>query len=164
MDVNGKKGPNSETIDGKYKDIRSFGGARLASSAAPAPTCAGDLYNDTCVYFVGTSYTSINCNAPSGELYSYCSPTPSTYTNDYWAGAKYKCDSMGMTLPTVAQLQAIYADKANYPSIASNTGWFWSSEEDSCYPKYGGRYVYFFNGNAYDGSKNYQSQVLCVGN
>ena len=119
-DVNGKRGPNSETINGKYKDIRSFGGARLATSQ---PACIGNYYNDYCVYFVGTAYPSVNCNNPSDENYSFCYLGGDINdSTDYWAGAKYKCSSMGMRLPEISEVRSIY------PLISSNAEtFFWTN-------------------------------------
>ena len=163
MDVNGKKGPNSETRDNKYHDIRNFGGA-LLTEGTPAFTCPGDTYNDTCVYYIGNSYSSISCTDSTSDNYQYCLPYSSGYGNDYWAGANAKCASMNMSLPTIEQLQNIYNNRANYPSLPP-LGWTWTSE---IYNYYGydehRAYVVDFSMDGYldNGYKDNPNYAVCV--
>ncbi len=45
-----------------------------------------------------------------------------------WQSAKDKCASMGMSLPTMGNLQSISNQRHNYPTLVQN-GWFWASTE-----------------------------------
>ena len=170
MDVNGKKGPNKETFEGKYHDIRSFGGASFTEYDPAKEACIGDYYKEKgqCLYYVGTAYTSINCLTSNSDdpLYSYCYPTPGWTSTDYWAGAKAKCASIGMTLPNTAQFRTFYADRSNYPSIINNY-WYYTSEEDSMELA---NIVYFGYDDSYGinlgdsyGSNNYfHRPIICI--
>ena len=168
-DVNGKKGPNSETRENKYYDIRNF---KLASFTTE---CTGESYDGICINVAGaaSNWSPVNCNSSSADYAGddICGPTPSGFSRDYWAGAKKLCADAGMTLPTVSQLQTIYNNRANYTQLASyqSFGYFWASEEFS----YGSqiqqgvaRTVGFSNGNPNCDQKNYSGSdliVLCVG-
>ena len=169
MDVNGKKGPNSETRENKYYDIRNFKLAQFSDG------CTGETYNGMCINVAGISsnWSSINCNNRNSEnedYQNYCGPHPSGYSSDYWAGAKKLCAEAGMTLPNVAQLQTIYANRANYVQLVSylanpqSTGYFWSSDEHPNDRQSYAWYVDFYSGNSNRLSKynNGGYVVLCV--
>ena len=164
MDVNGKKGPNKERYDNKMYDIRPF---RLASFADVTPCQKGNDGNG-CIKYINQAYTPVDCstgNASSVDYQQYCGPHPSGRTNDYWAGAKKACDEAGMTLPTQSVLHDTYwANKSNFPAIASATGGFWASDEHPSSPQTYGRDVGFTNGNLGNLNKTNQLRVLCVGN
>ncbi|MBO6086990.1 hypothetical protein J6P92_01410, partial [bacterium] len=128
MDVNGGKGPNSETINGKYHDIRSFNVAQFAKGMV----CDFEVEN-LCVKKLDT-YSPVNCHSSNSSSpdYEYCKPTPSGYTNDYWAGAKKACADIDMHLATIDELRTIrfHRGESNVP----DTGTFFSSEEYSARP------------------------------
>ena len=141
-DVNGSAAPNAETSNNVYHDIRNLTAARFTKG------CAGtELSGIGCVVNVGTSYDPI-------------SEEPYTSNNNYWAGAKAKCESMGMTLPDKGTLKNIAAQKASNPNLPQS-GYFWSSSESNTYYASG---VNFFNGNENNYHKNSPDGVLCVGN
>ena len=107
MDVNGSRGPNSETLaDNKPKDIRSFNGATFA------PTCqsiGGVWSKDGEVCYLGTNYNSVDCSASGKNLesYKFCGTYISGYSTDSWAGAKYTCNIIGMELPNWDKIEKI---------------------------------------------------------
>ncbi|MBQ3819389.1 type II secretion system protein, partial [bacterium] len=129
MDVNGKKGPNMETVSKRPRDIRSF---RLAGFTKKLPCENG---SKGCVAYVGTSYSAVNCSTSAAsedettDYAKYCGPTPSGYSNDRWAGAKKVCDEAGMYLPEHTELKQILDSKSEYSQIASVTINFWTSNE-----------------------------------
>ena len=105
----------------------------------------------------------MNCNTNSNDYAgnTICGPQPSNHPEDYWAGAKVKCNKFkGFQLPTLQKLQEIYTVRAEYPSITSD--WFWSSDE---YNYIFARGMNFSSGNTngYNG-KYSRMPVLCVGN
>ncbi len=163
MDVNGKKGPNKERYASKMYDIRPF---RLASFADVTP-CEKGLDGNGCIKYLRTNYSAVDCsesNSSSADYQNYCGPHPSGYTNDRWAGAKKACDEAGMTLPTRDVLKNTYwANKSNFPSIASAIDNIWTSNEYNNNPQKG-LYIVFSSGSSIDINKSYQARVLCVGN
>lgn len=151
MDVNGKKGPNSETIDNKYHDIRSFKAARFSKG------CAGfEVAGIGCVVNLGTSYESL-----TGDYKAKWDPKCS-YNSSGWGGAKKACDDIGMSLPNLSTLRSISSKRNDYPDIPQ-TGHFWSSEEFGKNEAY--TFSFFDHNNALWG-KSWSSAigVLCVGN
>lgn len=151
MDVNGGKGPNSETIDNKMKDIRSFKAARFSTG------CAGVMIPSIgCVVNLGTSYESVTgADKAKWDPNGYYDPSG-------WGGAKKACDDVGMSLPDNSTLLSIYNKKSEYPELPQS-GCFWSSTELSTTYAWG---LDFSIGSAYgshkDG-KNFSSGALCVG-
>ena len=139
MDVNGAKGPNSETVDGKYNDIRSFNGAQFAKGI----TCDFEI-GSLCVKNLGTSYTCI-----SKALYNRY--------NNCWAGARDACADEDMSLPSLSDLSTIYSHKGE-PNVPTS-GWFWSFAERNS-----GRVWLksFDNGNEEDGYKFNRYEAMCV--
>ena len=136
MDVNGSKGPNSEILlNGNPQDIRSFNGAAFT------PTCTsmgGIMTSDNQVCYLGTNYSAIDCSntAKENKSYKFCNGDGgiSGYKNDYWAGAKYTCDHIGMKLPDATALENVrtkYKDldtpiqAGNY--WRTNAGWSWQA-------------------------------------
>ena len=175
-DVNGKKGPNSETRDNKYYDIRNFKLAQFTTPADPTPACTGERGSQGCVKMAGTasSWSPVNCN-PSSDVYAgadICGPTPSTYGSDYWAGAKKLCADAGMQLPdetTLANIYTAWKTGGEYQTELASAGsdWFWSSTEHSPSPQGFARIVGFNDGNSFNYSKGDSYSVfavLCVGN
>lgn len=141
MDVNGKKGPNSETRDNKYYDIRSFKTARFSKG------CAGvDIPGIGCVVNLGTSYDCII-------------EAPYTSANNCWAGAKKACADRGMSLPDKDTLLSICNKKSEYPELPQ-AGWFWSSSEESTASAY---YVFFNQSSSSTYRKYNHDGALCVG-
>ena len=164
MDVNGKKGPNTETVSKRPRDIRSF---RLAGFTKKLPCENG---SQGCIAYVGTSYSTVNCSTSAAsddettDYAKYCGPTPSGYSNDYWAGAKKVCDEAGMYLPESAELKQIYNSKSEYLEIASITDRFYTSEECTYSQKLNAQNINFATGITYNNGKYSLYQVLCVGN
>ncbi len=154
-DVNGRGGPNSQETD-KKNDIRSFNGAKFGTG------CAGKMSSgDKCVYQVASA-GYVNCSDTTGADYSYCSPTPSGYTTDYWAGAKKACDAMDMKLPTKSELASLMKNETWDGKPTS--GWFWSSTEDPGGPQDLARVVSSNGGTYTNGDKGYSNiGVVCVG-
>ena len=117
MDVNGGKGPNSETIGDKYYDIRSFNGAQFAKGMV----CDFEVGN-LCVKNLGTTYSRIDTSKDKtydSDCYSQCSL-------NYWAGAKKACADIGMTLASLSDLTTIYDAKGTNSKVPRK-GDFWSS-------------------------------------
>ena len=141
MDVNGGGKPNSETINNKYYDIRSFNKARFTKGCA------------------GTKIPGIGCVV---QLVTYeASGTTIHGGNNYWQGAKdaYEAYGNGYKLPDKATLYKIYQQKGNYSTLPQS-GWFWSSSENGSYHA---DYVDFGSGaQASNGAKHGQFGVLCV--
>ncbi|MFR1671517.1 MAG: type II secretion system protein [Candidatus Gastranaerophilaceae bacterium] len=144
MDVNGKKGPNSETRDNKYHDIRSFKAARFYSGG-----CAGvDIPGVGCVVNLATSYECISEN-------------PYTNNDNCWAGAKKACDEIGMPLPGKGTLEKLYRMKNDYPDLPQS-GKFWSTPENTSATAFG---TNFETGNTtYNIKSAHGYGALCVGN
>ncbi len=141
-DVNGSAHPNAETSNNQFHDIRNLTAARFTKG------CAGtELSGIGCVVNVGTSYDPV-------------SEAPYTSNNNYWAGAKKKCESLGMTLPDKETLVNIANKRASNPNLPQ-TGWFWSSSELYTITAWG---VSFDSGIEYGYGKYNQLGVLCVGN
>lgn len=149
MDVNGKNGPNSETRDNKYYDIRSFKVARFSKG------CAGvDIPGIGCVVNRGTSY---ECLAKGTADYAKWDPQ-GYWDTSCWGGAKKACADAGMSLPNLTTLQSIAAQRSNYPDLPQS-GFFWSSSERNRYYAYN---VPFVNGDAGE-DKDMHHGALCVG-
>ncbi|MBQ8459551.1 prepilin-type N-terminal cleavage/methylation domain-containing protein [bacterium] len=154
MDVNGFRGPNSETRDGKYNDIRSFKVAKFSEG------CAGiEVDGIGCVYVLPSFSAIDTCSDKTydsnGTSNSYCS-------NNRWAGAKKACSDIGMSLPGTGTLQAIYNKSKSDPSLGLPTsGYFWSSAEIIANYAYA---VNLYNGYT-NGSIKYYSGFggLCIG-
>jgi len=160
MDVNGFRGPNSETRNGKLYDIRSYQTARFSKGDA-CPTGAIETSEGT-VCNMGTP-TPINCTTSnrSSEDYKYCLQNytdPSGWAADYWAGARKACDQIGMTLPDKYKLYAIQAARvAGLPT----SGYVWSSTESDS-SKTNAYCVNFSSGGSGNSSKSGIFGALCV--
>ena len=152
MDVNGGKGPNSETINGKYHDIRSFNGAQFAKSMV----CDFEVGN-LCVKNLNTTFSCIDtCSDTTydsnGTANDYCS-------SNCWAGAKKACADIDMHLASLSELNTIFAHRGE--SNVPPTGWFFASAEyDTSFAWTKG----FSNGYEGGASKNTPDLALCVGN
>ena len=150
MDVNGGKGPNSETIDNKMKDIRSFKAARFSTG------CAGVMIpNIGCFVNLGTSYECIDtCSDTTwdnhGSQNQHCS-------SNCWAGAKKACNDIGMRMPSKNTLSSFY--NSNYPEVPQS-GWFWYSSE---YVSDLAWSLNFGGGSWFADQKRVRNGVLCVG-
>ena len=154
MDVNGGKGPNSETINGKWHDIRSFNGAQFAKGMV----CDFEVGN-LCVKNLQTTYSCIDtCTDTTwdsnGSSNSYCS-------NNCWAGAREACAGIeGMHLATLNELETIYKAKGTNNKIPN--GGFWASDGINCAANGGPRKV-FNDGSKECFVKNAGNSALCVG-
>ena len=150
MDVNGGKGPNSETINGKWHDIRSFNGAQFAK----AFICDFEV-GSLCVKNLGTCSPIDTCTDITydshGTANSFCS-------NNCWAGAKKACADIGMTLASEDNLTTIYNAKGTNAKVPTS-GWFWSSAEVS---NILARDKNFDNGFGSGGDKSNHEGALCV--
>ena len=152
MDVNGKNGPNSETRDNKYYDIRSFRAARFSKG------CAGiDIPGIGCVVNLGRSYECLAAGTPERAQWDprYASSEPSC-----WGGAKKACADIGMSLPNQATLLSIAAQRSNYKDKLPQSGYFWSSSEGNTIHAY---FVNFSSGTTLNNFKECQDDVLCLG-
>ena len=69
-----------------------------------------------------------------------------------------------MTLPIQSVLKTYYDNRANFPSIASATDYFWSSEETPSGQQLGGRDVYFSTGALHNRTKTAGNRVFCIAN
>ena len=168
-DVNGKKGPNSETRDNKYYDIRRFKLAQFTTPADPTPACTGQTGTMGCVKLAATgSWSPVNCQ-PTSDSYAgddICGPTPSNEPNDYWAGAKKLCREAGMILPDEYTLRDIstFRDAGEYSTELASTFGSWSSTEDSSSPQFYAQSVDFTYGETVSIGKTTSSvgTILCV--
>ncbi len=98
MDVNGTKGPNSETQNGKMFDIRSFRVARFSNG------CAGQYVKGIgCVVNLGTDY---ECLINGTEDYNKWNPGNYQY-NSCFGGAKKACNDIEMELADVSKMRSM---------------------------------------------------------
>ena len=146
MDVNGSKGPNSETIGSKMYDIRNLNGAHFDTG------CGGIKVDGKCYTFI-SSIGGINCLSWLAEQNKYClndngQNVAGNYSNNYWAGARAECDAMGAKLLSQNELYNICQSdelKRKY-NLSSFKGVIWSSdnqasvgfEDDGCHKYTGG--------------------------
>ena len=83
--------------------------------------------SDYCIKVLGTTYSAIDCStrvtAPTKDTMKYCGS--GTNNPDYWAGAQKTCDEMGMKLPDIDILKAIY--DASEPGIRPSADDYWST-------------------------------------
>ena len=157
MDVNGFKGPNSETRNGKQYDVRSFKVAKFSKG------CAGNDINGVgCVYQL-PSYSPIKDGSEDIKKYDY--KWGKGWGDNYWAGAKKACNELGMSIPDKSTLQSLSkkttAEKQQLGLPIS--GCFWSSSEDGNDRAY---CVGFDNGGGYADSydkSDSDGKALCVG-
>ena len=164
MDVNGKKGPNAETVSKRPRDIRSF---RLAGFTKKLPCENG---SKGCIAYV-SSYSAVDCSTlaasenETSDYAKYCGPTPSGYSNDYWAGAKKVCNEAGMYLPEQSELKQIWNIRTEYSEIASLRAILWAYSELSTNKQLRALDINFNSSALGDTPKNLNSRkVLCVGN
>ena len=162
MDVNGKKGPNTETVSKRPRDIRSF---RLAGFTKQLPCENG---SKGCVAYVGTSYSAVDCSTSAAsedkttDYAKYCGSKQSGFSSDYWAGAKKTCTEADMHLPEETELEQIYNNKDEYSVISSIGTYFWTSDEVAS--PVNARLIGFTNGDSIQSSKGFKSTALCIGN
>ena len=156
VDVNGAKKPNSETINGRFHDIRNLNGANFAG-------CGGMIIDSTC-YTPIDSYSSLDCsrtndNLNKSENAQYCGNI-SHYSNDYWAGAIKTCANINAELPDLNILKNdICKNKKDKLSISEGTFWSSSSNDyDYAYP------VHFSSCSTNYGDKSNTYKIICVGN
>lgn len=143
MDVNGVKTANSEKIDGKYYDIRSFKIASFAKGCVSGK----DVVGIGCVEKLGSSYQCID-DTDFANLNG---------SSDCWAGAKLTCEEMGLGLPSKTILNKLHTEYSGQYS-----GSFWASET-----AYQGNSAWYVNvgSNGYNGitSKATKRAAICVG-
>lgn len=106
-DVNGFKGPN--TIG---KDILTFN--------AVITNCDGKKIDGLCIGAADISYSGI-----SEEPY-----TQAMFPNT-WAGARKKCESLGMRLPHGSELEKMYQNRDTIGGFSGD--WYWSGDEKDSY-------------------------------
>ena len=133
MDVNGKKGPNSETINNKFHDIRSFKAASFSKGCTGA-----DIPGIGCVVNLGTSYASTAVSR--------------------WDGAKKACNDISMSLPDISTLKNVWNKRKTYPALPQS-GDFWSSTEASDRVNV----IYFSDGSTGKVYKYYNYSAMCIG-
>ena len=143
MEVNGSKGANSETINNKYHDIRSFKVAKFSKG------CAGlDVDGVGCIVILGSSFECIN-------------ETP--YAKNCWAGAKKACSDIGMSLPSQSDCTKIYSKKKNYSELSQLNDKFWEVEEMSKNSAYLCNFSKGYT-NGHDYKKDTVYKTMCIGN
>ena len=176
MDINGTNKPNREMdTNNKYYDIRSFKTAHFSTGILWENGSAGKIL------YLGQQSSSdyVDCrssNSSSADYQTYCNYGGHPYEwnlDDYWAGALKACVEVTKgkgSLPNVSKLQEIYNHRTEYPSLASETHLFWTSEENSAGPYQSAMYVPFTShpgesaGSAYGTNKNSSLSVVCVAN
>ena len=155
MDVNGNKGPNSETYQNKSYDIRPFEAEKFAKDACIGTEVAG--YG--CIVNLGGTTAINTCDGseykdkydPQGSNNDYCA-------NNHWAGAKKKCADAGMSLLDKDKLKALYD---THTSGLPTSGWFWSSTEYAANYAIGVAFGFVDVGGY--GKSDSRGQVLCQG-
>ena len=161
MDVNGGTGPNQEpSNNGEYYDIRPFKIALFFFFY-----CTGFKVNGACVVDLGTSYDSINCTYE--ENLQYCSPMKnSSFSIDYWAGAKKACMDLGMKMPSAQELIALFKSDSEILTDLNRDSYF-STNINMAYagdPTY--KACYFDGGckpsTAWRQERNINNHVLCI--
>ena len=156
MDVNGFKGPNSETRNGKQYDIRSFKVARFSDG------CPGKKVSGVGCVYVLPSYSPIKAGSDNMKKYDPKYDATGRTSDNYWAGAKKACDDIGMNMPNESTLQSL-AKKTTTEKVKlglPTSDWFWSSLEYFAYDAYT---VYFGDGYTSGYSKTLSNRrVLCV--
>ena len=162
MDVNGSKGPNSETLNNKMYDIRSFNSARFEG-------CAGTKLNGKC-YTPIDSIPPLDCSRTSqGTLIKqenapYCDEK-SYWAEDYWAGAMKECSIRGMSMPDKDTLTSLCLNKQKQLGIQSGIFWSTTTFENDSEGKY--KYTSSFNSSCnsrYNVPRNIASnKVICIG-
>ena len=156
-DNNGTRTPN------KYsKDVLSIGAARIG-----APYLGTEIPEVGYVYLPNgyASMTSDQALSPdSSDQLKYDQNWPSSWTSykSYWGGAKKLCEDQGMTLPTKDELIKMRNLRSKYPEIIHDSGWFWSSSEDSSTTAWAVNFAY---GSIYYANNKHTSnyRVMCVG-
>ena len=135
MDVNGAKGPNSETIDTKMYDIRNLNGARFKG-------CGGQKIDGTCFQKI-ESYSGLDCSIDSNgkviikENEKYCGTRPGkTFTAngdfsnlDMWAGGMKSCMDLGLKVPSQDEMISICQNYKN--TLGINKGLYMTSTENT---------------------------------
>lgn len=92
-----------------------------------------NLLNTTLSVCEGTKVAGL-CVAPNDATFSYINENP--WSDNYWAGARDACTAIGMRLPTLSELNTLYANKASISGLSA--GSYWSSTPyvaDSAYDK-----------------------------
>ncbi|MGW8185272.1 MAG: hypothetical protein ACWGHO_04160 [Candidatus Moraniibacteriota bacterium] len=74
--------------------------------------------------------------------------------------ARQACKAIGARLPTISELQCIYAYRGSFGNNFLTSYVYWSSEESSTSAN--ARGVYFYNNAIYDESKSSSQNVRCV--
>ena len=125
MDVNGGKGPNSETIDNKMYDIRNLNGAHFSTG------CGGTVYNGKC-YTVISSPSKIYCADENRN--KYCN-NESKNIYSKWAGGKSDCDALGGSMPNYSTLRDICqnSELTRAVGLENFSGWLWTTTYASSY-------------------------------
>lgn len=143
-DVNGTKGPNSETVNNKDHDIRSFRNAHFGQG------CLVKVPDIGCVVDLGLSYSYLDCH--NSNYAKYCGNYPSTQTRtDYWAGAQKACDDLGMKIINGDDFLKIVKNKDKYPNFPTS-GMYWvEGEFEASYPQYNANNWVFNNIHSYGG-------------
>lgn len=139
FDVNGGKGPNSETQTGttKLKDIRNLNKAHFGTG------CSGVKIDGKCYFWSTSTPGTINCSTSSissstsdSDTKKYCPNVSSSdnVTADVWAGANKYCQENNAQLidsNTLISLCNTYGSTIGNGQMPLSSGLFWSS--DICY-------------------------------
>ena len=113
---------------------------------------------------IGNDYTAINCSSTTNtpETLKYCDTN--TNATDYWAGANKTCEDLGMILPDIDTLKAIY-DEGKISGRTPRSGYYWSSDQRTATLI---EYFDFSGGtkspNGYQLGRSIQHNIMCVAN
>ena len=157
MDVNGFKGPNNETRNGKQYDVRSFKVAKFSDG------CPGKKISGVGCYYKLPSYSPLRTG--DSEMAKWDPKWKNGLNNsqdNYWAGAKKACDDIGMRLPEKSILQNLTkktTEEKKQFGLPTYPSCFWSSSESGVYFAY---YVCFRDGTTIADFKSYPFNVSCV--
>ncbi|MDD3437473.1 MAG: prepilin-type N-terminal cleavage/methylation domain-containing protein [Candidatus Gastranaerophilales bacterium] len=151
-DVNGFQGPN--VID---KDIRGWN-VTLA-------ICTGTKIGSLCIDESDTASAAVPSQAAyealqsAGKITDFYGYSSTLYASDYWAGAIYACDQKSQRVPTLSELDIIYANRGSISGINA-LGIYWSSEEGG---NQNGWFADFSAGGAHTSYfRTWEANVRCV--
>ena len=160
MDVNGFKGPNSETQNGKYYDIRSFKVAKFSKG------CAGKEVDGIGCFYRLTSYSPIKAGSAEMDKWDPGWTKSQWGGNDnYWAGAKKACADVGMSLPDKETLIKLSDKRKEDKTLGlPSRDTYWSSSTSGLYRNMYVVYMYGSLTSSVDALAKYKSaSVICVG-
>ena len=141
-DTNASAGPNK-----MGKDITALNANITACDVRVSGLCiaAGDT-------------TSVSINTCSDSTWDSNLSANSYCADNRWAGAKKSCSDQGMRLPSKAELNTIYTNRATISGL-NLAAYYWSATEGNADTAW---YQYFPNGIQYNHYKSCALNVRCV--